>query len=74
MRILFLGRRYMDFRNFDSVVRELVARGHQVHLTAERENVEGLPVVQRLAADCPTLTYGEAPPAKPTSGGGLPAG
>jgi len=62
MRILFLGRRYMDFRNFDSVVRELVARGHQVHLTAERENVEGLPVVQRLAADCPALTYGEAPP------------
>jgi hypothetical protein len=65
MKILFLGRRYMDFRNFDSVVRELTARGHHVHLAAERENAEGLPVVERLAAECSTLTYSEAPPREP---------
>jgi len=62
MRILFLARRYTDFRNFDSVVRGLTARGHHVHLAAERENTEGTLVVERLAAECPTLTYGEAPP------------
>jgi hypothetical protein len=65
MKILFLGRRYMDFRNFDSVVRDLAARGHHVHLTAERENAEGLPVVQRLAAECPTVTYSESVPREP---------
>ena len=38
MRILFLGRRYTDFRNFDSVLRELASRGHEIHLGVEREN------------------------------------
>jgi hypothetical protein len=65
MKILFLARRYMDFRNFDSVVRELAVRGHRVHLAAERDNVEGRPVVERLAAECPGLTYSEAPAREP---------
>lgn len=65
MKILFLGRRYMDFRNFDSVVRELAARGHHVHLAAERANAEGLPVVEKLAVERPTVTYGESVPREP---------
>jgi len=60
MKILFLGRRFTDFRNFDSVVRELAARGHHVHLAAERANAEGLPIVEALAAECATVTYGES--------------
>lgn len=61
MKILFVGRRYTYFRNFDSVLRELAARGHQIHLAVEREGAEGRPPVEALARDCPTVTYGAAP-------------
>jgi hypothetical protein len=61
MRILFFGRRYAYFRNFDSVLRELAARGHQIHLAVERENEEGRPLVEELVRDFPSITYGEAP-------------
>ena len=50
MRVLFVAWRYSYFRNFDSVVRELTARGHEVHLAAEED--EGRPLVEALAADC----------------------
>ena len=61
MRILFLGRRYTYFRNFDSVIRDLASRGHALHLAVEREAPEGRSLVEGLAAEFPAITFGEAP-------------
>ena len=41
MRILFLGRHLTYFRNFESVVRTLASRGHEVHLAVERSETLG---------------------------------
>jgi hypothetical protein len=62
MKILFLARRYSYYRNYDSVIRSLAARGHVLHLAVDRENAEGLPFVERLAAGHPNITYEELPP------------
>ncbi len=61
MKILFLGRRFTYFRNFDSVLRDLAARGHTIHLAVERETDEGRPLVESLIAECPGITVGIAP-------------
>jgi hypothetical protein len=63
VKILFFGRHFTYFRNFESVLRGLAERGHHIHLAADRdEAVGGLQLVQNLAATYPNLTYGEAPP------------
>ena len=63
MKILFFGRHFTYFRNFESVLRGLAERGHHIHLAADRdESTGGLQLVQTLAATYPNLTYGEAPP------------
>jgi hypothetical protein len=63
VRILFFGRHFTYFRNFESVLRGLAERGHHIHLAADRDEATGgLQLVQTLAATYPTLTYGEAPP------------
>jgi hypothetical protein len=62
MKILFLARRYGYYRNYDSVIRSLAARGHVLHLAVDRANDEGLPLVERLAAGNPNITYEELPP------------
>ena len=62
MTILFLGRHYTYFRNFESVLRGLAERGHTIHLAVERdETLGGLSMVQALASEFPSITYGEAP-------------
>jgi len=62
MRILFLGRHYTYFRNFESVLRGLAERGHTIHLAVERgETLGGLSMVQALAGEFPSITHGEAP-------------
>ena len=62
MKVLFLGRRYLYFRNFESVIRQLAARGHHVHLAAERDDIEGRPpLIDALLAEFPTITCGDAP-------------
>jgi hypothetical protein len=62
MKILFLGRHYTYFRNFESVLRGLAGRGHTIHLAVERdESFGGLAMVQALASEFPSITYGEAP-------------
>jgi hypothetical protein len=62
MRILFLGRHYTYFRNFESVLRGLAERGHTMHLAVERdETLGGLSMVQALASEFPSITYGDAP-------------
>jgi hypothetical protein len=62
VKILFLGRHYTYFRNFESVVRALAARGHSIHLAVERsETLGGVNMVEALAAEFPAITYGDAP-------------
>jgi len=62
VRILFFGRHFTYFRNFESVLRGLAERGHHIHLAAERdEAIGGQQLVETLAATYPNLTYGHAP-------------
>jgi hypothetical protein len=54
MKVLFAALHLGYFRNFESVVRELAARGHQVHLTGdEPEAMGGEALAMRLAAEYP---------------------
>ena len=62
MRILFLARHYTYFRNFEAVLRQLAERGHVLHLAVERgDTLGGVAMVEALAAEFPSITYGEAP-------------
>jgi hypothetical protein len=66
VKILFLGRRYAYFRNFESVIGELAARGHHLHLAVERDESSATadgrpPIVDALAAKHSNITFGEAP-------------
>ena len=62
MRILFLARHYTYFRNFEAVLRQLAQRGHLLHLVVERgDTLGGVAMVEALAAEFPSITYGEAP-------------
>jgi hypothetical protein len=61
VRILFLGRHYTYFRNFESVLRELARRGHHIHLAVERDDrFSGNLLVESLQADFPNVTFGRA--------------
>jgi hypothetical protein len=63
VRILFVARHFTYFRNFDSVVRLMAERGHEVHLAAEREEaLGGRELVDRLASSSPLITVGYVPP------------
>ena len=64
MKILFFGRHFTYFRNFELVLSGLAERGHQIHLAADRDDyIGGLTLVQTLAATYPNLiTFGDAPP------------
>ena len=51
MRLLFVARHFTYFRNFEAAIRQLVDRGHEVHLAADRdEQLGGRALVERLAA------------------------
>jgi hypothetical protein len=57
MRILFLCRHYTYFRNFESVLRQLAERGHELHLAVERsEKFGGTRLVESLVAEYPNIT------------------
>ena len=57
MKVLFAALHHAQFRNFDSVVRELARRGHQVHLTSEEpESLGGQQLLDQLAAEQPGIT------------------
>jgi hypothetical protein len=68
MRVLFSMRNYWYVRHFESVIRALVARGHQVHLLAERAVNETAndwrDAAVALAADVPGVTFSTAPRAE----------
>jgi hypothetical protein len=58
MRVLFAALHLAHFRNFESVIRELSARGHAVHLTGdEPESLGGRELAERLAQECPGVTW-----------------
>ena len=62
MKILFLARHYTYFRNYESVIAALAARGHQLHLAAEREeDLGGREMVERLAREHPGVSLGWVP-------------
>lgn len=62
MRILFLGRHYVYFRNYEGVIRLLAERGHRIHLAVERgETLGGMALVEALAQTYSGVTFGEAP-------------
>jgi hypothetical protein len=62
MKILFLGRHFTYFRNFESVLRELAARGHQLHLAVEQdESLGGTKLVHSLVKEFPNVTAGVLP-------------
>ena len=62
MKVVFSALHFASFRNFESVVHTLAARGHQVHLMAdESERFGGQALVERLAAQYPNVTWGWTP-------------
>jgi hypothetical protein len=62
MRILLVVRHFTYARNFESVLRQLAGDGHQVHVAAERdESFGGREMLDRLAAEYPSITVGETP-------------
>ena len=62
MKVLFCAQHFTYFRNYESVVRLLAERGHQVHLVAEEsEELGGQALVERLASEYPLVTWGFAP-------------
>jgi hypothetical protein len=63
LRILFAALHYGYFRNLESVIEELAERGHEVYLTAERQDsaIGGREIVERLAARHATVTFGMMP-------------
>jgi hypothetical protein len=62
-RILFFMRHpVLNFRNFESTLRLLAARGHQIHLAFDTLGDEGdTDLVEGLARELPGLTYGRGP-------------
>jgi hypothetical protein len=66
LKVLFSALHHAYFRNFESAIRELAARGHHVHLAADEleapEDLGGRALVERLAAEYPTVTWDLLPP------------
>src|ERR1051325_3464856 len=60
MRILFVMRNTIYVRNFDSTLRLLAERGHDVHVLAD-PNPHAGDLVARLSSASPRLTFGRPP-------------
>ncbi len=62
LRMLFIARHFTYFRNYDSALRALAARGHTIHLAVERAEAQGgQQAVETLARECARITYGTVP-------------
>ena len=62
MKILFFARHYSYLRLFESSISELARRGHQLHLSADREEaIGGRRMVEALAQQYPNITLGTTP-------------
>ncbi|MDA1183150.1 MAG: hypothetical protein O2930_00725 [Acidobacteria bacterium] len=57
MKILFSATHFGFLRNFQSTIRELAERGHELHLLAERRDaIDGQKMADLLVADHPSIT------------------
>ena len=64
MKVIFSALHFANLRLFESVVRDLAARGHHVMLAAdERETFGGQGLVEALAREYPNVTWMWAPQA-----------
>jgi len=63
MKFVFFARHWSYLRNFESVIEELAARGHTLHLAVDREEaIGGRQMIERLVARFPDrLTMGNTP-------------
>jgi hypothetical protein len=63
LKVLVAALHYGYFRNLESVVDELARRGHDVYLTAERQDsaLGGRDIVERLSARHANVTFGMMP-------------
>jgi len=62
VKILFFARHYSYLRLFESAIGELARRGHQLHLSADREEaIGGRRMVEALADRYPNITLGTTP-------------
>ncbi len=62
MKILFGALHFGYFRNYEQAILRLVARGHQLHLTADIHDVTGgQALVERLAAEHLAISWSVAP-------------
>jgi hypothetical protein len=58
MKILFSASSFGFLRNFQSTIRLLAERGHELHLIAERTDaIDGQKMVDSLRADHPSIAY-----------------
>src|SRR5688572_15851801 len=58
MKILFSATHFGFLRNFQSTIRLLAERGHQLHLLAERTDaIDGRKMADILATDHPSITF-----------------
>ena len=62
MKILFAALHLGYYRNFDSAIRQLATRGHQVHLTGdEPESMGGSQLAAQLSQEYPQVTWDQLP-------------
>src|SRR5437870_11402108 len=62
MKILFFVRHYSYVRLFEAAITELARRGHQVHVSADREEaMGGRRLAEQLAEQYPNITLGTTP-------------
>src|SRR5687767_11938510 len=58
LKILFSATHLGFLRNFQSTIRLLAERGHELHLLAERRDaIDGQKMADILAADHPSITF-----------------
>ena len=64
MKLLITALHFASFRSYESVLADLAAQGHSLHLAVdEAETFGGRALVERLAATYPRVTYGSVPSA-----------
>ncbi|MGH6692264.1 MAG: hypothetical protein ACREF4_16465, partial [Gammaproteobacteria bacterium] len=65
MKILFSATHFGFLRNFQSTIRLLAERGHELHLLAERRDaIDGQKMADVLAGDHPSITFELLPSAR----------
>ena len=64
MRVLFSIRSPANVRQYEGVLRQLAARGHEIQLVKEPFGTKWPPFVRHLVESCPSIRLGTLPPMK----------